>query len=140
LIQGEANAIAPRKRPLSSMTPTIVSKDGKLLLVLGTGGGPTIINQVLQVIVNIVDHSMNIRQAIEAPRIHHQWLPDVVNIEPFGVADDVVTALTAKGHRLKPYPETPYAGDVEGIMIEAGSGIRLGASDPRNPNARSVGY
>ncbi len=140
LIQGEANAIAPGKRPLSSMTPTIVSKDGNLLLVLGTGGGPTIINQVLQVIVNIVDHSMSIRQAIEAPRIHHQWLPDVVNTEPFGLADDVVTSLTAKGHRLKPYPETPYPGDVEGIMIEAGSGIRLSASDPRNPNARSVGY
>jgi gamma-glutamyltranspeptidase/glutathione hydrolase len=140
LIQGEANAIGPRKRPLSSMTPTIVSKDGKLLLVIGTGGGPTIITQVLQVIVNIVDHSMNIRQSIEAPRIHHQWLPDVVNYEPFGLAEDVIRALTAKGHRLKIHPEIPYLGDVEGIMIESETGIRLGSSDPRNPNARSVGY
>lgn len=140
LIQGEANAIAPHKRPLSSMTPTLVLKDGKLWLVVGTSGGPTIITQLLQVIVNLVDHGMNVRQAIEAPRIHHQWLPDAVDYEPYGLAEDVIAALVAKGHQLSINPKDPYLGDVEGILIEPGTGIRLGSSDPRNPNARTLGY
>ncbi|MCV4753693.1 gamma-glutamyltransferase, partial [Escherichia coli] len=77
LIQGERNAIAPKKRPLSAMTPTIVLRpDGSFYFTVGSPGGPTIINTVLQVIVNIIDHGMNIQQAIDAPRIHHQWLPD----------------------------------------------------------------
>jgi gamma-glutamyltranspeptidase/glutathione hydrolase len=76
LIQGEANAVAARKRPLSSMTPTIVLKDGKLWFALGSPGGPTIINTVMQVILNVVDHGMQLQQAIDAPRVHHQWLPD----------------------------------------------------------------
>ncbi len=140
LIQGEANAIAPHKRPLSSMTPTLVLKDGKLWLVVGASGGPTIITQLLQVIVNLVDHGMNVRQAIEASRIHHQWLPDAVNYEPYGLAEDVIAALIAKGHQLSINPKDPYLGDVEGILIEPGTGIRLGSSDPRNPNARTLGY
>lgn len=140
LIQGEANAIEPGKRPLSSMTPTIVLKDGRPFLVVGTEGGPTIITQVLQVLVNIIDHGMNIHQAVNAPRIHHQWLPDVVKHEPYGIAPDVVKALKKRGHKLEIDPDYLYPGDVEGIMIEPGTGVRLGASDLRNPNARAVGY
>src|SRR5262249_2837216 len=78
LSQGEANIIAPHKRPLSSMTPTMVFKDGKLYFVVGSPGGPTIINTVLQVVLNVIDHGMDIQQAVDAPRIHHQWLPDTV--------------------------------------------------------------
>src|SRR5207253_10985612 len=77
LVQGEANAIEPHKRPLSSMTPTFVLKDGKPFLVLGSPGGGPIINTVLQVIVNVIDFGMNVQQAIDAPRFHHQWLPEI---------------------------------------------------------------
>jgi gamma-glutamyltranspeptidase / glutathione hydrolase len=138
LIQGERNAIAPRKRPLSSMTPTLVLKDGKLLFAIGSPGGPTIINTVLQVVSNVVDHQMNLMQAIAAPRIHHQWLPDVVRHEPLGLSRDVLEALRARGHRLTDQPS--YIGDAQGVMIEPGTGTRLGASDPRNPDGRSAGY
>jgi len=140
LIQGEANAIAARKRPVSSMAPTLVLKDGNLQLVIGTSGGPTIITQILQVVVNLVDHGMSIRRAVEAPRIHHQWFPDVVDYEPYGLAQDVMAALVAKGHQLRINPNVPYLGDVEAIAIEPGTGIRLGSSDPRNANARTLGY
>ncbi|HEX9425544.1 MAG TPA: gamma-glutamyltransferase [Pyrinomonadaceae bacterium] len=138
LIQSEANIIAAGKRPVSSTTPTIVLKDGKLFAVLGSEGGPTIITQVLQVLTNVIDHGMNLQHAVNAPRIHHQWLPDVVRYEPYGIAKDVMDALTKKGHRFG--LNARYWGDVEGIMIEPATGMRLGASDPRNPNARAVGY
>jgi len=138
LIQGEANSVQPRKRPLSSMTPTIVLKDGKLYFVIGSPGGPTIINTALQVIVNIIDHKMNIQQAIDAPRLHHQWLPDVVRYEPYGLARDVMDALKAKGHQFTDRPRN--MGDAEGIMIEMETGARLGASDPRSADARAIGY
>ncbi len=82
LIQGEANAIAPRKTPLSSMTPTIVLKDGKPFLALGSPGGPTIINSVLEVIVNVLDFHMNVQDAVNWPRFHHQWMPDTLRMEP----------------------------------------------------------
>ena len=80
-MQGEANAIQPRKTPLSSMTPTIVLRDGKLYLVLGSPGGPTIINTVLEVIVNVMDFGMNVQDAVDAPRFHHQWMPDELRME-----------------------------------------------------------
>jgi len=83
---------------------------------------------------------MNLQQAVNAPRIHHQWLPDVVRYEPYGLAKDVMDALTKKGHRFEPHAIRSYPGDVEGVMIEPATGMRLGASDPRNPNARAVGY
>jgi gamma-glutamyltranspeptidase / glutathione hydrolase len=137
LIQGEANAVAARKRPLSSMTPTIVLKDGKLWFAIGSPGGPTIINTVMQVIINVVDHGMQLQQAIDAPRVHHQWLPDQIVYEPFGLAPDVTRALQAMGHKLVDRPR--YMGDCQGIMIEEKSGMRLGASDPRL-NGRAVGY
>src|SRR5919107_155556 len=138
LIQGERNAVAPRKRPLSAMTPTIVlRKDGSLWFAVGSPGGPTIINTVLQVITNIIDFDMNIQQAIDAPRIHHQWLPDEITYEPFGLSADTFRALEQKGHRLVAKPR--YMGDAQGIMIEEDTGVRLGASDPRN-YGEPVGY
>src|SRR5262249_41062361 len=97
LIQGEANAVAAGKRPLSSMTPTIVLKEGKLWFAVGSPGGPTIINTVAQVIINIVDHGMNIQQAIDWPRVHHQWMPDQIAYEPYGLAPDVVNRLKSMG-------------------------------------------
>jgi gamma-glutamyltranspeptidase/glutathione hydrolase len=137
LIQGEANAVAARKRPLSSMTPTIVLKDGKLWFAIGSPGGPTIINTVTQIITNIVDHGMNIQQAIDAPRVHHQWLPDQVTYEPFGLVTDVMRRLEEMGHKFVERPR--FMGDAEGIMIEDKTGVRLGGSDPRL-DGRSVGY
>lgn len=140
LVQSERNAIAPGKRPLSSMTPTIVTKDGRLLLVIGSPGGPTIINTVLQVIVNVIDHGMNIRQAIESPRLHHQWLPDVVRVEPRGLVRDVEDALRAMGHALAPEESRSAIGDAQGIMIDLSSGERTGACDPRGGAQRPAGY
>lgn len=138
LIQGELNAIAPRKRPLSSMTPTFVLRpDGSLWFTVGSPGGPTIINTVLQIITNIVDHDMSIQQAIDAPRIHHQWLPDEIVQEPYGLSSDTEQALRGRGHRLAEKPR--YLGDAQGILIEAGTKMRLGASDPRGDGA-AIGY
>ncbi len=138
LIQGERNAVAPRKRPLSAMTPTFVMRrDGTLWFTIGSPGGPTIINTVLQTIINILDHGMNIQQAIDAPRIHHQWLPDELVYEPYGLSGDTLRALSSRGHKLIDKPR--YMGDAQGIMIEEKTGARLGASDPRNDGA-PVGY
>jgi gamma-glutamyltranspeptidase/glutathione hydrolase len=131
LIQGERNAVAPRKRPLSAMTPTFVLRaDGSLWFAVGSPGGPTIINTVLQVVTNVIDYDMNIQQAIDAPRIHHQWLPDELVYEPFGMSADTFRALEGRGHKLTQKPH--YMGDAQGIMIEEKTGVRLGASDPRN--------
>ena len=138
LIQGEANSIAPGKRPLSSMTPSLVLKEGKLVLVVGSPGGPTIINTVLQVIVNVVDHGMNVRQAVTEPRIHHQWLPDATQVEPYGLSADVSEALRARGHQLADNPR--YIGDAQVVMIDPKSGVRLGASDPRSPDGLAAGF
>ena len=139
LIQGERNAVAPRKRPLSAMTPTFVlRKDGSLWFTAGTPGGPTIINTVLQVITNVIDYNMNIQQAIDAPRIHHQWLPDVLVWEPYGLSGDTRRALTDLRHSLAPRPR--YMGDAQGIMIEDKTGVRLGATDPRGSDGLAVGY
>ena len=138
LIQGERNAVAPRKRPLSAMTPTIVlRKDGSLWFTVGSPGGPTIINTVLCVITNIIDFEMNIQQAIDAPRIHHQWLPDELTGEPYGLSGDTQRALTARGHALA---KQRAIGDAEGIMIEEKTGVRLGATDPRRSDGQAIGY
>jgi gamma-glutamyltranspeptidase/glutathione hydrolase len=138
LIQGEANAVAPRKRPLSAMTPSFVVKDGKLLLATGSPGGPTIINTVLQVIVNVIDHKMNIQQAVNAPRIHHQWVPDEIRFEPLGMPDDARKVLEAAGYHFASRPS--YMGDAESILIAPDSGLLWGASDPRNPDAAALAY
>ncbi|HWQ57342.1 MAG TPA: gamma-glutamyltransferase [Bryobacteraceae bacterium] len=99
LVQGEPNAIQPRKRPLSSMTPTVVLRDGKLYLVVGSPGGPTIINTVLQVLVNVLDFGMNAQEATDFPRVHHQWLPDELRVER-GISPGTLALLEARGHRL----------------------------------------
>ncbi|HKX32726.1 MAG TPA: gamma-glutamyltransferase [Blastocatellia bacterium] len=137
LIQGEANAVANAKRPLSAMTPTIVLKDGKLWFAVGSPGGPTIINTVTQVIINIIDHGMDLQQAIDWPRVHHQWMPDLIRYEPLGLAPDVMRRLNRMGHKFTDSPR--YMGDAEGIMIEDETEVRLGGSDPRL-NGHSVGY
>ncbi|HEX6045907.1 MAG TPA: gamma-glutamyltransferase [Pyrinomonadaceae bacterium] len=138
LIQGERNAVAPRKRPLSAMTPTIVlRKDGSFWFTVGSPGGPTIINTVLCVITNVIDYDMNIQQAIDAPRIHHQWLPDELVGEPYGLSGDTQRALTSRGHTLA---KQRYLGDAEGIMIEEKTRVRLGATDPRRSDGLAVGY
>ena len=136
LIQGEANAIARGKRPLSAMTPTFLLREGKLFLVIGSPGGPTIINTVLQVIVNVVDFGFTIQEAIDAPRFHHQWLPDELRMENHGFSEDVTKALEARGHRLA---FRGFMGDAQGIMLEPKTGMRLGASDPRG-DGLTIGY
>jgi gamma-glutamyltranspeptidase/glutathione hydrolase len=142
LIQGEANTIAPGKRPLSSMTPTLVFKDGRLLLVTGSPGGPTIINTVLQVISNVVDHRLPVMQAVEAPRVHHQWMPNMLIYERFGLSPDTATLLRAMGHTLSERDsyEGAYQGDAETVAIDPQTGLRLGAADPRRPDALAAGH
>lgn len=125
LVQGERNAIQPRKRPLSSMTPTIVTREGRLDLVLGTPGGPTIMNSVLQVILNVLDFGMNMQDAVNWPRIHHQWLPDQIEMEP-SFSPDTIALLKARGHHIKMEDEI---GEVAAIQVREG---RLeGAADSR---------
>ncbi len=142
LIQGEANAIAPGKRPLSSMTPTIVTKDGKLALVTGSPGGPTIINTVFQVVTNFIDFSMPVQQAVEAPRVHHQWMPDVLTFERFGLNADTAALLKARGQIIKERQsyEGAYQGDAPSIAIDPQTGLRLGAPDPRRMDSKAAGY
>ncbi len=125
LVQGEANAVQPGKRPLSSMTPSIVTRDGKLDLVVGTPGGPTIINSVLQIILNVVDFKMNVQDAVNWPRIHHQWLPDQLVMER-GFSPDTIGLLKARGHDVK------VIGSIgEVAAIAAREGWLEGAADPR---------
>ena len=139
LLQGPANAIAPGKRPLSSMTPTFVLKDGALLLVTGSPGGPTIINTVLQVITNVIDHQMPVMQAVEFPRFHHQWQPNTISHDRFSMSPDTSALLTAMGHSLNERPNV-VGGDAETVMIDPETKLRLGAADPRKPDAKAVGY
>jgi len=137
LIQGERNSVQPRKRPLSSMTPTIVlRKDGTPWFGLGAQGGPTIISAILQGIVNVIDHQMNIQQAIDAPRIHHQWYPDQILYEPFGISPDTKKLLESYGQKFVGRPQ--YFAGATAIMIGE-DGVRLGAEDSRSPGA-AVGY
>ena len=136
LIQGPANAIGPGKRPLSAMTPTIVLKDSKLFLVLGSPGGPRIITTVANILMGVVDYGMNIQEAVNAPRFHHQWLPDIVNVEQW-FSPDAVRLLEQMGHKVD-VGET-YWSDGECIAIDLKTGERLGASDIRN-NGKAVGY
>jgi gamma-glutamyltranspeptidase/glutathione hydrolase len=125
LIQGEANAIAAGKTPLSSMTPTIVLKDGKPVLALGSPGGPTIINSVLEVMVNVLDFGMNVQDAVNWPRFHHQWLPDELRMEP-GYSPDTVALLEKRGYIVR---RTNAQGEVAAIHF--GNGWLEGAADPR---------
>ncbi|HEX8920375.1 MAG TPA: gamma-glutamyltransferase, partial [Pyrinomonadaceae bacterium] len=116
VIQSDRNSIVPGKRPLSSMTPTIVlRKDGSVWFAVGARGGARIINAVLQIVINIIDHGMNIQQAIDAPRIHHQWFPDVVRHEPFGLSADTLRALTSRGHKVEEATTPRNIASAEGI-------------------------
>jgi gamma-glutamyltranspeptidase/glutathione hydrolase len=145
LIQGKANAVAPGKRPLSSMTPTLVFKDGKPMLVVGTPGGSRIITTVLEVIVNFIDHGMTLQEAIDAPRIHHQWLPDTIGAEPYALSADTVKALTAMGYKVVPLESWGSGNAVEAVGIAPADsaaaradgfprpGVFYGASDSRAP-------
>ncbi len=133
LIGGAANAIDPGKRPLSSMTPTIVLKDGRPFLATGSPGGSRIITTTLQIILNVIDHGMNIAAATAAPRVHHQWLPDELRIES-GVSVDTLDLLRARGHEIA---EKNAMGSTQSVMrIEEGF---LGAADPRRPGALAAG-
>ncbi len=134
LIGGEANAVEPAKRPLSSMTPTILLKDGAVALVTGSPGGSRIITTVLQVILNATVHERNIATATAAPRVHHQWLPDYIRIEE-GISHDTIRLLEGKGHEVRIMPSM---GATQSIQIGA-DGALYGASDPRRPDGAAVG-
>ncbi len=136
LIQSEDNVIEPRKRPLSSMSPTIVLENGKVRLVTGSPGGSTIINTVLQVIMNVIDHDLGAQDAVDAPRVHHQWIPDQLVYEAGGLPGDVRAALEARGHALR---ARPSLGDAHTILVDADTGLRLGAADPRR-GGQAIGY
>jgi gamma-glutamyltranspeptidase/glutathione hydrolase len=143
LIQGPANAIGPGKRPLSAMTPTIVLKDGKLYLVLGSPGGARIITTVANILMGVMDYGMNIEEAVNALRFHNQWLPDQVNVEQW-FSPDAVKLLQQMGHKVEIGETvagewTPYWSDGECIAIDQKTGERLGGSDGRN-NGKAVGY
>ncbi len=137
LLQSEANAIAPKKRPLSAMTPTIVLKDGKVAFAIGSPGGPTIINTVLQVVLNVIDFGMDIQQAISEPRFHHQWMPDEIYTEPLEFNADTRAALEKMGHVFRKKLED--LGDAQGVAVNPRTGMREGGSDPRLGGV-AVGY
>jgi gamma-glutamyltranspeptidase/glutathione hydrolase len=136
LVQGEANCIAPRKRPLSSMTPTIVVQDGKPRLVLGSPGGGTIINTVLQVLLNVLAYKMDVREAVTSPRFHHQWMPDELFLEGWGFSADTIEKLNAAGYRTSTRGQI---GECQAIEVEPQTGWRFGAADPRG-DGKAVGY
>jgi gamma-glutamyltranspeptidase/glutathione hydrolase len=158
LIQGRTNAIAPGKRPLSSMSPTIVTKDGKTFMVLGSPGGSRIITIAVEVLLNVIDHGMNIQEAVNAPRIHHQWLPDQISVEPFALSPDATKLLSEMGYKI--VEQAPW-GAAEAILIGlkdaaavspqtsgndamAGSrpvpGLLYGAHDDRRPAGSAAGH
>ena len=143
LIQGAANAIGPGKRPLSSMTPTIVVRDGKTVLVLGSPGSSKIITTVANVLMGAVDYGMNIQEAVNAPRFHNQWLPDVVNVEKW-FSPDTLGALRSMGYKIQvgldAAGDSPYWSDAECIAVDPKTGDRLGATDGRNSTGKAVGY
>ncbi|MBC8038069.1 MAG: gamma-glutamyltransferase, partial [Rhizobiales bacterium] len=158
LVQGKTNAIAPGKRPLSSMSPTIVTKEGKVFMVLGSPGGSRIITIAVQVILNVVDHGMNIQEAVNAPRIHHQWLPDQISVEPFALSPDTKNLLSGMGYKIA--EQAPW-GAAEAILIvpkdaatatqqTSGNdamaeskpvpGLLYGAHDDRRPAGSALGH
>ncbi|MEJ7847674.1 MAG: gamma-glutamyltransferase [Pyrinomonadaceae bacterium] len=137
LIQGERNAVQPQKRPLSSMTPVIVlKKDGSVWFALGARGGPRIISAVTQSVINVIDHGMGIQAAIDSPRIHHQWFPDEVMYEMYGMSPDTMNILSSYGHKFTGRPGN--IASATGIMI-GDDGVRLGAIDSRS-DGMAVGY
>jgi gamma-glutamyltranspeptidase/glutathione hydrolase len=145
LVQGEANAIAPGKRPLSSMSPTIMTKDGKPVLIVGTPGGSRIITAVVHTILNLVDYGMNLQEAVDAPRFHQQWLPEATHVENFGLSPDTRKLLEAMGHKFSgPQP----ANHISAILVGApslegkpvGKNRFYGSNDPRRNTGLAMGY
>jgi gamma-glutamyltranspeptidase / glutathione hydrolase len=145
LVQGEANSIAPGKRPLSSMSPTIVTRDGKPVIVVGTPGGSRIITAVLQTMINAIDYDMNAQEAVDMPRFHQQWLPDLTNLEKFALSPDTRKILEGKGHKLGP----PQPANHLAIIIIGAPSLRgkpvgnnrfYGANDPRRNTGLAGGY
>jgi len=145
LIQGEANSIAPGKAPLSSMSPTIVLKDGRTVMVVGSPGGSRIITAVAQAILNVIDYGMNIQEAVDAPRFHQQWLPETTNVENFALSPDTRRILEEKGQRFS-HPQP--ANHVSAILVGApslggkpvGNNRFYGANDPRRNTGLAEGY
>lgn len=136
LIGTKPNLVEPEKRMVSSMTPTIVAKDGKPVIVIGSPGGRTIINTVLQVIVNMIDHEMDIARAIESPRIHHQWLPDITSFENWGISPDTRDLYENMGHKIR---YVTNQGQAMGIYIDQETGMIYGGADSRSYDGRAVG-
>ena len=137
LIGAEANSIAPEKRMLSSMTPTIVERDGELWMVVGTPGGSTIITAVTQTILNVYEFGLSMQEAVNAPRFHHQWLPDVITFENEGFSQSLKDSLRAKGYQINE-GRTPIIGKVDAIRVLEGGRLEGGA-DPRGDD-QAVGY
>lgn len=149
LVQGEANAIAPKKTPLSSMSPTIISRNGKPFMVIGSPGGSRIITITLEAILNVIDFGMDISQAVNAPRIHHQWQPDKIYLEPYTLSPDTIKTLAAMGYSFDDGSGPPQWGQAAGILvggksladIEKGGGARYyGAMDSRATEGAAKGY
>ena len=145
VLQTQANAIAPGKSPRSSMTPTILTKDGKPVLVVGTPGGAKIITTVLQTILNVVDFQMTIQEAVDAPRVHNQWLPEATSTEPYALSADTRKALESMGHKFESSEPTNH---VTAILVGApklggkpvGRNRFFGANDPRDGTGSALGY
>ena len=145
LVQGEANKIEPGKRPLSSMSPTIVSKDGKPVMVVGTPGGSRIITAVMLTMINAIDYGMTVQEAVDAPRFHQQWLPDVTNVETYALSPDTRKILTDMGHNLGvPQPANHLAAIIVGAPSLGGKPVGnnrfYGANDPRRNTGLAAGY
>jgi len=137
LIGTEPNLARPEQRMLSSMTPTILAKDGELVAVVGSPGGRTIINSVLQVVLNLVDFEMDIQEAVSAKRFHHQWLPDQIRIEADGVTPETLASLESMGHAAR---VSGSQGRTHCIMIDPGTGEIIGAPDPRDEDGGAAGH
>lgn len=137
LVQDAANSIQPGKRPLSSMTPTIILKNKKIFMVLGSPGGPRIITATLETLLNVIDYKMNIQQAVNAPRFHHQWLPDKIDYEPNAFSIDTIKQLGKMGYQLKLQKTW---GAVEAILRDPVDGRLYGANDNRRPDGEAVGH
>lgn len=145
LVQGEANSIAPGKRPLSSMSPTIVTRDGKTVMVVGTPGGSRIITAVLQAMINAIDYGMNAQEAVDMPRIHQQWLPDLTNVENYALSPDTQKILEGMGHKFgPPQPANHLAVIIVGAPSldgkQVGNNRYYGANDPRRNSGLAAGY
>jgi gamma-glutamyltranspeptidase/glutathione hydrolase len=138
LIQSEKNAIAPKKRPLSSMVPLIMLQDGKPWLAVGAAGGPRIISTVLEIVLSVVDFHVSLQEALDAGRIHHQWMPDEIYWEPDGINPDTRAALEKMGHKFREKPLAPIS-DANAVMIDPKTGLRQGGADSRRSGA-AVGY